>query len=98
MSSDNIATSAVGEMLNNTRIGIGNNKYGKCGSETKKKSKVSMGTDGTESFFRSIGRRGETISSEPYPGEDRNESKLMKYFRIVNITGSSENSIFNFCG
>ena len=70
---DNVAPSAVGEMLDEPGVGVGDDDHGKSRRQPERETEVGVPLDCGKRFRRPVGRGGKAVRAEPDPREHRYE-------------------------
>ena len=87
---DDVAAAAVGEALDDLRIGIGDDKDSEGRGQAEEYGHIGVSPEIAEGFFRSVGRGRESVGPEPYPREKRNQGDLVENMGIADVAGPTE--------
>ena len=88
MGGHDVAAASVGEMLDDPRVGVRDDKDGERRGEGKKDGEVGVGPEGPERLFGAVGRGREAVRPEADPGQDGDEAQLVEERGIAYISGA----------
>ena len=87
MGGDNVTASAVGEMLDETGVRIGDDNNGKRRCYPQRDTEVGVPLECGKSFRRPVRRGGKAVCTESDPREDRDEGEFVKEGRVPDFLG-----------
>ena len=88
-----VSAASVGKVLDDTRVGVRYDDDGERSCNCKKDGKVSMLPQCPEGFFRPVRGRREPVGPEPYPGQQRNETKLVENGQVFYVLRRADYSM-----
>jgi hypothetical protein len=80
-------------MLDDPRVGIGDDKDGDRRGKGKEDGKVGMGCEGGIGLGRTVRGGGETVRPEADPGEDRDEGDLVEEGGVGDVPLGSDEGV-----
>src|SRR5450631_4021857 len=89
---DDVAPAAMGEVLDEAGVRVGDDDNGTCGCQPQRKTEVGVPLKCGECFRWSVGRGGKAICAEPDPRKDRDKGELVEEGRVSDFLGLSEKS------
>ena len=96
MGRHDVAAAAVGEMLDDSRIGIGDDAHSDGGSDGQEHRQIRVASQRPEGLFRTVRRGRQSIRSQPHPSQQGNERQLMKEPRVLQICGAPNSFVDTF--
>ena len=87
---DGVSASAEGEVLDDLRIGGGDDEDGDAGRDGEEHRQVLVAAEVLEGFLGTIGRGAEAVGAEPDPGEEGRQRDVLEELRILDVLRPAE--------
>ena len=87
---DDVAAAARGEVLDDARVGVGDDEDGQGGGQGQDQGQVGVLAQDLEGLLGTVGGRGQAVGAEPDPGQDGDQGDLVEERRVLDVAGLAD--------